>query len=223
MIRNYLFGLVYLCCFTACNESNNSRGIDSKDVAREIRNREIRHITQAQILDATFKQGQLVADSVQKSLTQKMTQAVSEKGVVEAAKFCNLQTLEPVSALESSYKATIKRIPLKNTGKNQRLEEIESQLLSAYQYNAENKLPLEKNVQKSGEQYLLFTSPVTLSNQVCLKCHGVIGKDLEEKDFQTLQAAYRLDSLVNYSLQQPIAIYSILFNRKGIIENINAD
>src|SRR4028119_1596895 len=168
MIRIYLFGLVCLCCFNACNESGTSRGIDSKEVAREIRNREIRHVTQAQILDATFKQGQLVGDSVQKALTQKLTLAISEKGIVEAAKFCNLQTLEPVAALESSYKVTIKRIPLKVTGKKQRLEALESQLLSAYQYNAENKLPLEKNVQKSGEQYLLFTAPVTLNNQVCL-------------------------------------------------------
>jgi hypothetical protein len=223
MIKYYLFGLVCLCCFSACNESNNSRGIDSKEVAKEIRSREIRHITQAQVLDATFKQGQLVADSVQTALTQKLILAVSEKGIPEAAKFCNLKTLDPVARLEDEYQATIKRMSLKDTGKKQALDEVESQLLSAYRYNAENKLPLKKNVQKSGSQYLLFTAPINISNQVCLKCHGIVGKDVAEKDFQALRTIYPMDSLVNYTLQQSMAIYSILFQRKGIIANINAD
>jgi hypothetical protein len=112
---------------------------------------------------------------------------------------------------------------LKDTGKKQVLDEVESQLLSAYRYNAENKLPLKKNVQKSGSQYLLFTAPINISNQVCLKCHGIVGKDVAEKDFQALRTTYPMDSLVNYTPQQSMAIYSILFQRKGIIANINAD
>jgi hypothetical protein len=103
------------------------------------------------------------------------------------------------------------------------LNAMEKQLLDAYQYNQENKLPLENNVQKSGTEQMLFTSPILLNNTVCLKCHGKVGSDLTEQDYQNLQATYNMDGLVNYSLNQPMAIWSILFQRKALVKSIQAE
>lgn len=46
------FSISFLClCLWSCGDIEN-RGIESREVAEEIRNREIRHITQAQITEA---------------------------------------------------------------------------------------------------------------------------------------------------------------------------
>jgi hypothetical protein len=215
--------LLYACCLLvliSCSENNSSRGIDSKEVAQEIKNREVRHIPQAQIVEAATQKGQLIADSVQESLSRTLTQVFQEKGIEEAARYCNLQMLGSVKGLEQQYLATVKRVRLKGSKSGQTLNEMETQLLDAYRYNAENNLPLESNVQKSGPEYLLFTAPITLNKSICLKCHGKVGQDVSENDRSILQKTYQMDSLVNYQQNQPIGIYSILFQRKGIIANL---
>ncbi|QHT69460.1 DUF3365 domain-containing protein [Rhodocytophaga rosea] len=220
MIRYILLYSCFLFMLGSCSENNSSRGIDSKEVAQEIKNREVRHIPQAQIVETATQKGQLISDTIQATLTHTLTRVLQEKGIEEAAKYCNLEKLESVKGLEKQYLATIKRARLKGKKSGQKLNEMEAQLLDAYRYNAENNLPLENNVQKSGPEYLLFTAPITLNNSVCLKCHGKVGQDISENDWLILQKAYKLDSLVNYQQNQPIAIYSILFQRKGIIADL---
>lgn len=222
MLRFFLYS-VCVCCLWSCSENNTTRGIDSKEVVKEIKSREIRHITQAQIIEEALKQGQFVSDSVQSMLVQKLTSVITEKGIIEAASYCNLQKLESVSRLEKDYQVTVKRLRLKGNKSGQVLNEIETQLLDAYRYNAENKLSLEQNVQNSGTDYIIFTSPITISSQVCLKCHGMVGKEMLQNDYQILRSGYQMDSLVNYSMNQPLAIYRILLQKKAIIANINAN
>ena len=181
---------------------------------------EVRHIPQAQIVETATRKGQLIADTIQTSLNTILTKVLQEKGIEEAAKYCNLQMLASVKELEQQYLATIKRIRLKGSKPGRTLNEMEAQLLDAYRYNAENNLPLESNVQKSGPEYLLFTAPITLNKSICPKCHGKVGQDISENDKAILQKTYQMDSLVNYQQNQPIGIYSILFQRKGIIANL---
>lgn len=220
MIRIFFLASICLLFLGSCNESGSSRGIDSKEVAREIKNREVRHIPQAQIVESAMQKGQKIADTVQQALAGKLTSLLQARGIEEAARYCNLQSLELAGQLEKQHLAMIKRIRLKGSKAGDTLTELETQLLDAYRYNAENKLPLDNNVQKSGQEYLLFTAPITLREEVCLKCHGKVGQDISENDFKTLNKTYHMDGLVNYTRQQPIGIYSILFQRKGIIANL---
>jgi hypothetical protein len=213
---------VTILYMSACDDTGN-RGIDSQEVKQEIRNREIKYITQPQIIDATSKRGPLIADTLQQALIRQMQQAIAGNTLVEAAKYCNLQQLAPYDKLQKVYTVTIKRVRLRGQPLGQPLNEMEKQVLEAYQYNQENKLPLENNVQKSGAEQLLFTSPILVNNTVCLKCHGKVGNDLTEQDYQSLQAAYKMDGLTNYSLNEPMAIWSILFQRKALIKSIQAE
>jgi hypothetical protein len=220
MIRIAFFYSLCLLVLVSCGENNSNRGIDSKEVAQEIKNREVRHIPQAQIVETATRKGQLIADTIQESLNIILTQVLQEKGIEEAAKYCDLQRLGFVKGMEQQYLATVKRVRLKGSKPGQTLNEMEAQLLDAYRYNTENNLPLESNVQKSGPEYLLFTAPITLDKSICLKCHGKVGQDVAENDKAILQKTYQMDSLVNYKQNQPIGIYSILFQRKGIIANL---
>jgi hypothetical protein len=152
-----------------------------------------------------------------------MQKAVAENTLVEAAKDCNIQALPPYSRLQEKHTATIKRIRLKGQTEGLSLNEMEKQLLDAYQYNQENKLPLENNVQKSGTEQMLFTSPILVNNTVCLKCHGKVGEQLTTQDYQSLQATYKMEGLVDYSLNQPIAIWSMLFQKKALIKSLQSE
>ncbi|MDO1445746.1 DUF3365 domain-containing protein [Rhodocytophaga aerolata] len=222
-VNKYIVFIVTSIWYIAACDDTSQRGIDSQEVKQEIRNREIKYVTQPQIIDAAFKRGSQITDTLQQALTRQMQKAVAEKSLTEAAAYCKLEQLEAYKQLQEKHTASIKRVRLKAPKADLLLNEMEKQLLDAYQYNQENKLPLENNVQKSGAEEMLFTAPILVSNTVCLKCHGKVGTDLSGEEYQTLQATYRMDSLVNYSLNQPIAIWSILFPRKGLIKSIQAE
>jgi hypothetical protein len=222
LYKSIILVIVAFLGVSACDDTG-TRGIDSKEVKEEIRNRTIKYITQPQIIDATFKRGQLIADTLQQALIRQMQKAVAENTLVEAAKYCNLQALPPYARLQEEHTATIKRIRLKGQIEGLSLNEMEKQLLDAYQYNQENKLPLENNVQKSGTEQMLFTSPILVNNTVCLKCHGKVEEQLTTQDYQSLQATYKMEGLVDYSVNQPIAIWSILFEKKALIKSLQAE
>ena len=91
--QNYWFACIALLCLSACDDTGQ-RGIDSQEVKEEIRNREIKYVTQPQIIEAAFKRGELIVDTLQQVLTTQMQKAVAENSLVEAAKYCQLQQLE---------------------------------------------------------------------------------------------------------------------------------
>jgi hypothetical protein len=208
---------------TAACDDTGQRGIDSQEVKQEIRNREIKYVTQPQIIDATFKRGQQISDTLQQALIRQMQQAVAGNSLTEVARYCNLQQLQAYEQLRKKHTASIKRVRLQGQKADLQLNEMEKQLLDAYQYNQENKLPLENNVQKSGTEEMLFTAPILLNNAVCLQCHGKIGTDLTQQAYQSLQTTYNMEGLVNHSLNQPIAVWSILFQRKELIKSLQAE
>jgi hypothetical protein len=220
--KSFVGILCVLLGITACDDTSQ-RGIDSQEVKQEIRNREIKYITQPQVIDAAFKRGGQIADTLQKALIQHMQKAVAAKSLTEAAAYCKLEQLEAYKQMLEKHSASIKRVRLKVPKHDLQLNEMEKQLLDAYQYNQENKLPLENNVQKSGTEEMLFTAPILVNNTVCLKCHGKVGEQITEQDFQQLQSNYVMEGLVNYEINQPIAIWSILFQRKELIKSIQAE
>lgn len=203
-----------------CDTIEN-RGINTKAVADEIRNREVKHITQAQIMATAYQWGGLLSDTLSKALVAQM-RAVEKYPVLEAAQYCNLQRLKPTPGLAKKYQADFRRIRLKGTSNGTALDPLETQLLDAYRYNTEQKLPLSNNVQRANTR-LLFTDPILVTDQVCLRCHGKVGETLNADDYGQLKKMHVMDGLVGYSMGQPLAILRVRFDQKELIKNIEAD
>jgi hypothetical protein len=70
----FLFSLGCLlsgCLLGGCGESNQR--LPTGELAKEVRNREIRHVTQGQITQAAMKMGETVSRGVQAALVRKPT------------------------------------------------------------------------------------------------------------------------------------------------------
>lgn len=210
-----LFSLLIL--LVACGESQQR--VSDPDLAEELRNRELRHITPGQITQATMTAGQQVTKTIQTALIQKLTDAIPEEGLVEAAKYCQPALLPAADSLSKVRNMAIHRYRLTGPLSKGTLTDKEYQVLDAYRYSAENNLPMDPNVQGEKDR-IFYNAPVIISDQVCLKCHGKIGQDLTKEDYLALSARYRLDSLVNYSNGQALATWLLQFSRKGIVQTI---
>lgn len=200
-----------------CGETNQR--LPTGELADEVRNREIRHITPVQITQAAMKMGEAVTRGVQTALIRKLTAAIAAEGLVEAGRYCRQANLPGADSLGKAYQAGIRRYRLKGELDKQGLGDKAFQLLDAYRYSAEQNQSIDPGVQGDG-QTMLYSAPVVLSNAVCLKCHGQVGSDLSEADYRALSARYPLDSLVNYRTGQPLAVWLLRFPRKEVIKSI---
>ncbi len=151
-----------------------------------------------------------------------MSAAIDQEGLVNAARFCQLNQLSATDSLEKEYAVEIKRIRFIGQPVSVKLNNKEKELLDAYQYSVQNNQPVDPNVQQN-DTYMLYTAPISLSNQMCLKCHGSVGKELSQKDWEALSAKYSLDSLVNLKPNQTIAIWSLLFDKKELVKRIGEE
>jgi Protein of unknown function (DUF3365) len=200
--------------FFACD---SGKKIDSRKVAEEMRNRKLKRVNSAQLIENTLAQGGKVVRQLDETLLKRLQVALREDDLVQAAAVCNLQSL-PTDSLEEAYAVRIRRLALRADGDKLALGGKQREVWEAYRYNAEKQLPMESNVQRDGQNYLLYTAPILLANATCLRCHGKVGKDVTEKDFRGLRATYpAMDSLHNYAPNQPIGIWNLLFDKAKLV------
>lgn len=200
--------------FAACDTGQK---IDSRKVAEEMRSRKLKRVTAARLIENTLAEGKQITRQLDSTLLECLQTALAQRGIVRAAAVCNPEALS-AGLLEKTYAVRIRRLALHAGGGQPALTEKQRQIWEAYRYNAQQNLPMEANVQRDGPDHLLCTTPVLLANTTCLKCHGKVGKDLTDKDFRLLRAAYpAMDSLSNHAAGQPIGIWNLLFDKAPLV------
>ncbi len=215
MFKQALFTLSFLI-FLGCS---GDKKVDRSAYEDELESREIVHVTEAQLFEATLKVGDSIANLAQKKLGGSLQQAIKNEGIEGAIKFCNLNAYNLVDSLETTYDAEIKRVSINYRNPSDKPDSIETQLLEAYEYNVENGIPLTNNIQKIHQtDYLLFTKPIEINNPLCLQCHGKIGKQLSEKTNELIKELYPEDLAVNYEMNDLRGMWSIKLSQKKIIQ-----
>ncbi|MBC7921351.1 MAG: DUF3365 domain-containing protein [Ferruginibacter sp.] len=222
--------LVFLAVSAGCLACGNlkEKGYDTRAIADEIQNRKIKRVTSAQLEAAANEWGSQVARVAQRDLEDGLSAALARYPLEQAAAYCDVARLPRADSASRAYGAVLRRIGLRHRPDSiapvdPALATMEGQLLDAYRYNAENKLPPSTNVQRIADKYLLFTSPVLLENPLCRRCHGEAGPDLSPADYQKLTAQYNLDSLTNRKKGNLLGMWSITFEKKEMIKRMAVD
>lgn len=216
-LKQPLSWIVLIIMLAAC-DTGSQRNPNREALQEEIRNREPKKLSEAQITAEAYRQGQEIADKAQKQLFQNLKEAIEKAGVQEAIQFCHIQALPLTDSAALPYQASLKRTSLQFRNPKNAPTELEEQLLEAYQYNAEQSLPMEPNVQRIGQQYLLYTQPIVIKSELCLQCHGEPQKDIAPQTLQVLDSLYPQDKARAYQLGDFRGIWSIKLSKKEIVK-----
>lgn len=211
------FPMIFLLSLLAACDSGSQRPIDREALREEMRNREPKKLSEAQITAEAFRQGRMVAEAMQAKLLNKLQKAMKEGGVPAAIEYCSLQALPSIDSLSKKHGLSIRRSSLHFRNPANKPDELEKQLLEAYQYNKENKLSLEENVQRIGETYLLYTQPIFINKPLCLNCHGKAGEEIATESLQLLDSLYPNDKARGYQMGDFRGIWSIRLSRKELV------
>lgn len=221
MNLNSHISLPFLCLlillFTgSCGEKNNNR--NNPAFLEELANRELKKVSDADIMTAAYEQGRIVAKISQDVLLAALQEKTQNEGISNALAFCNNNAYPLADSIGSETRVEIKRVSFKTRNQLNKPDSLESMLLDSYSYNVENNLDLDDNVQKIDDDYLLYTKPITIDSPICLQCHGKIGSDISAENYEIIKKLYPLDEAIGYHLGDFRGMWSIKLSKKEIIK-----
>lgn len=127
--------------------------VDTKAVKDHIGDYKIKKADQATIVLQAETWSQSLSDTLNRRIMRKLADQPSGPAI---QKICSLTQDPWVDSLQKTY-----AINMELWGKNTRPSDValpqERELLTAYQYALEKRLPLESNLQKSGDSLFIFT------------------------------------------------------------------
>lgn len=163
--RPLFFFFALLPALLACNPE---RVRYTKELKQEMADKKIKRITNADLVETVDTFGERITTVSQKELTTRLQQTTNP---AERAKLCQLQNLPRTKAIEDRYAIAIQLLSGADVP-NQSLSPKEREVLDAYLYNAEQKLPQISNIQKIGDTLYVYNAAVPTDNIICQTCFG---------------------------------------------------
>lgn len=191
MIRDFLirsFALSFI--LSACTPTDSTQS--TRQLAQEMNDHQIKRVTAAQLTSTVDEWGKAIVDAAQKSLTAELDKTSGNPG--HTAGLCELDGITAIQNLEKRYKVQIDLLGA-NDVKNPELFPKERELLDAYLYNAEKKLPQSDNIQPLADTLFVYNAPVAASTTVCQTCSD--------------------------SAALPFVVWRVVFNKREVIRGID--
>jgi len=204
--------------FYSCKEEMSDS--DRKAAREGTKSQEIKKIDEAEIVSAGLEIGRSIADITQKTLGSTLKSHIQNDGIEPALKYCNLTAYPLVDSLSKVYSAKIKRVSMKLRNPDNKPDDIETELLDAYQYSLDESQQVADNIQDLDNGYLLYTKPILIGDPVCLQCHGKIGEEVVEETGALLKELYPMDKATGYSITEMRGMWSIHLDKKYIVNSL---
>lgn len=146
-------------------------------------------------------------------MSGKLKNAIEEGGVPYALKYCNLHAYPIIDSLSKMNNAEIRRTTLKVRNQKNSPDGVEEKILNIYKIQWENGEQLKPMVKSVGNDKIMFFSPITISNPVCLNCHGQVGELVSSDNDYLIKDIYPGDEATGYKMGDFRGIWSISFTK----------
>ena len=194
----------------------------SKSVFDEVNNSmEAKKLSEAQITQEAMIWGDSISEEAQQQLMTNLHEAVSDKGFVGAVDFCNLNASPIIKELNEKHGVSIRRTSTRARNQDNFPTEDELPILQAYQYNVQNGIKNEANIQKiDGGEVLLYTKAIVIPSEFCLECHGDPSNDIEVDVLSKINSLYSADSAKGYEVGNLRGIWALKIPKKAVVNRL---
>lgn len=169
---------------------NNIERLDTSKIKEKIEASKIKRITPVQLNMQVERWG----SGMSKALTSVIEKEAQTASKTRLEELCQLKNIKLIDSLSDAYKVKIRLLGMPDSN-NQSLYVKEKEVLDAYIYNAENKLPMESNIQRIGDSLFVYTYPIKNSKVISKLCFA--------------------DETYNF------ALWSIVFRKADVIRKTN--
>lgn len=214
-----LFG-IFLGFSTGIISCTTDKRLNTEAVREEIKSREVKKVTEAEIVNKVYEIGNEIALNTKKTLGKNLQESLQQGGVQNAISFCNLNAMPLVDSLSKKYGAVIRRTTLKARNPNDLPSDIEQKIMEAYEYQFKDSIPLKENVQPLENDQYLFTKAIFVENVLCLTCHGSTNNGLTLETEEFIKSKYPLDKATGYQVGDLRGMWSITIDKKKVVQSM---
>ncbi|GAB2945380.1 hypothetical protein GCM10027048_07990 [Hymenobacter coalescens] len=183
----------------ACRPEDVDHLENTKELAREAENFQPKLIKPVQLLQAARWAGDSLARTADRGWRAQLTERLNAGGVAAAHPYCRPEKLPAVVKLARELEAQPSR-----------------ELVTPPRFISED--DSARATRPKQNEFLVQRPLVLLPNDVCMRCHGQVGTDVQPADAQLLAASYPGKALTGYQPGQLIGRWSISMSRKGVAE-----
>ena len=138
------------------------------ELKQQMSDMKIKRITNAEMVETVNKLGERISATVQTELTDTLRHHAGSPA--QQARLCQLK-LPRTQAIEAQYGIRIQLLSGADV-QNRALAPKEREVLDAYLYNAEQKLPQISNIQKIADTLFVYNVAVPTDSLICQTCFG---------------------------------------------------
>jgi hypothetical protein len=201
MKHNIKYLLILFCLFTiTCKQQSDNNSLTNEEVEK-----------------LALEQGNLISENTQMVLGSKLKSVIQEDGVPQALKYCNVNAYPIVDSLQDVYLAKIRRASHKTRNPGDKPTNMEQKIIDGYLEDLKNKdTPSVQVIIEKKEVH--YFKPIILSAALCLNCHGKIGSEITEDNYEIIKALYTEDNATGHEMGDLRGIWSIQFDRDSFQE-----
>ncbi|MFM1932154.1 MAG: hypothetical protein RL226_1457 [Bacteroidota bacterium] len=133
--------------------------------------------------------------------------AIKERGTVGAIDFCNTRAIQITDSMSLALGASIRRVSDKPRNQHNAASEQQRTILEQYKNAlAAGEEPQPMVVSENGETYVYY--PIE-TNEMCLQCHGSVGKEVKMETIKAIEKHYPADLATGYGVNQIRGMWEI--------------
>lgn len=159
-------------------------------------------------------QGAEYANATKMVLGKNLVAAVQAKGVENALEFCNIQALPLTDSMASQFGVSIKRVSDKPRNPRNQATAVELKIIERFKTNILNKTDDKGYLVSNENTNIGYYSIIT--NEMCLKCHGAPGKDVQAATLKKLATYYPKDQAVGYASDELRGMWVVEMPRNNV-------
>jgi hypothetical protein len=214
-MKNWIYGFVIVIASQGCGPQERV----SKEVFDAVnKNMEVKKLSESEIIQEGMLWGDSISTEAQKQLISNLQKAIEEKGVAGAIGFCNVEALPILKSISEKHGVTIRRASNRYRNPADQPDADEAKILDAYEYNAENGIKNDPNIQKiEGGEVYLYTKAIVIPGAFCLSCHGDPDKEIDAKTLAEINTLYPSDKATGHKVGDLRGMWSIKIPKKEVV------
>ncbi len=137
-----------------------------------------------------------IADKAKAELGKNLLNAIQSKGTLGAISFCNEKAISLTEEISEKLGYKLKRVSDKPRNPLNEANTEEKQIIEIFKIQLKAGQSFKTITRESWELKQGFYPIVT--NQMCLQCHGVVGKNISALTYSKIQELYPKDKAIGY-------------------------
>jgi len=201
--------LVLPLLFAACRPDQVKHLPGTKQIAEETANWEVKRIMPEDLLHATRWAGDSLTAYADTLLRRTLARELKKGSLAQAATFCRPQSYPQVDSMARKWHASPRRAEW---------QPAPASTTQAAVAAAGLRPDTMRLIGRPAADTFYYQRPITLSNNLCLRCHGQPGRDLTLAEAQLLQQQHPGLKAVGRQPGQVLGAWQLTLERSGVAE-----